>query len=85
MNVPAPGFLKVKSSVSSRGAHGAQSEAEPMWWEFRHEMFRRGRKDLLPEIKRREDKRATHRSSTGGGKEFTLSCREIVMVIRVHL
>lgn len=58
-----PGFKKVKAGTSLRprvAPAGTQGEGEstggnPDSWEFRHPQFRRGRRDLLVDIKRQKD------------------------------
>lgn len=58
------GFKKVKAGISLRpgvGPAGKQGEGESAggnpdsWEEFRHPQFRRGRRDLLVDIKRQKD------------------------------
>mmetsp|Transcript_18344 Transcript_18344/g.39651 ORF Transcript_18344/g.39651 Transcript_18344/m.39651 type:complete len:471 (-) Transcript_18344:472-1884(-) len=55
------GFRKVKFSNSLRIDHKMEAETSK-YWRFRHEKFRKGRKDLLTEIKRTPS--ATSSSST---------------------
>lgn len=75
------GFTKVRSPTSaeaaSGGARGGRSEAETSWWEFKHPHFRRGRRELLGEIKRREDKRAPSSSGTSGKSSMMFSSGNI--------
>ncbi|KAF1772195.1 Heat shock transcription factor family [Phytophthora cactorum] len=48
------GFRKVRAASASTVEEAEEEDASPKdWWEFRHERFVRGRRDLLCEIRRR--------------------------------
>ncbi|KAF4034522.1 HSF-type DNA-binding [Phytophthora infestans] len=48
------GFRKVRTTSTSTVEEAEEEDASPKdWWEFRHERFVRGRRDLLCEIRRR--------------------------------
>ncbi|ETN02371.1 hypothetical protein PPTG_16589 [Phytophthora nicotianae INRA-310] len=48
------GFRKVRATSASTVEDAEEEDASPKdWWEFRHERFVRGRRDLLCEIRRR--------------------------------
>jgi len=57
------GFRKVKFSNSLKIDHKLEAETAK-FWRFRHESFRRGRKDLLTEIKRTPSAGSTASSAT---------------------
>mmetsp|Transcript_40416 Transcript_40416/g.72854 ORF Transcript_40416/g.72854 Transcript_40416/m.72854 type:complete len:486 (-) Transcript_40416:378-1835(-) len=57
------GFRKVKFSNSLKIDHKLEAETAK-FWRFRHDKFRRGRKDLLTEIKRTPSSAATSTSSS---------------------
>lgn len=66
------GFRKVRATSASAlvddAETGAEEDASPKdWWEFRHERFVRGRRDLLCEIRRRSPSDARVFTPLGAG------------------
>ncbi|KAK1935112.1 Heat stress transcription factor A-3 [Phytophthora citrophthora] len=67
------GFRKVRdsSAVAEEGeavaTEGAEDASPKDWWEFRHERFVRGRRDLLCEIRRRSPSDARVSTPLGAG------------------
>jgi hypothetical protein len=60
------GFRKVRASTGDSEA--AEEDASPKdWWEFRHERFVRGRRDLLCEIRRRSPSDGKASTPVGAG------------------
>ncbi|GMF14123.1 unnamed protein product [Phytophthora lilii] len=62
------GFRKVRATSAADEADNDAEDASPKdWWEFRHERFVRGRRDLLCEIRRRSPNDARVTTPLGVG------------------
>jgi len=73
------GFRKVKFSNTLRIDHKLEKQTAK-YWRFRHEYFRRGRKDLLTEIKRTPSTSMASTANTSASSSFNNNKKTVVAV-----